>query len=117
MAAFTTEQTNAPSAEGTPVCRGTASDPTACRGTRRDATGALRLVAIVKIPVASSTFVAGEVTLFEIAALLPQYGDVAKAIEMAKRYVTQAIAHADQLQVGRSEEGHGPVHHFYEVWK
>ena len=52
-----------------------------------------------------------------IAALLPQHGDVARAIEEAKRYVTQAIAHADQLEVGRSEEGHGPVHHFYAAWK
>jgi hydroxymethylpyrimidine/phosphomethylpyrimidine kinase len=52
-----------------------------------------------------------------IAALLPQSEDVAQAIEEAKRYLTQAIAHADQLKVGRSEEGHGPVHHFHATWK
>jgi hydroxymethylpyrimidine/phosphomethylpyrimidine kinase len=52
-----------------------------------------------------------------IAALLPQRGDVAQAIEEAKRYVTQAIAHADRLQVGRGTEGHGPVHHFFATWK
>jgi hydroxymethylpyrimidine/phosphomethylpyrimidine kinase len=52
-----------------------------------------------------------------IAALLPQHGDVARAIEEAKRYLTQAIGHADQLEVGKSEEGHGPVHHFYAAWR
>lgn len=52
-----------------------------------------------------------------IAALLPQHGDAARAIEEAKQYVTQAIAHADQLEVGRTDTGHGPVHHFYAAWK
>jgi hydroxymethylpyrimidine/phosphomethylpyrimidine kinase len=52
-----------------------------------------------------------------IAALLPQYADVARAIVEAKRYVTQAIAHADSLHVGRTDEGHGPVHHFFATWK
>ncbi|HET6337858.1 MAG TPA: bifunctional hydroxymethylpyrimidine kinase/phosphomethylpyrimidine kinase [Polyangiales bacterium] len=52
-----------------------------------------------------------------IAALLPQRDDVAQAVADAKRYVTAAIAHADVLQVGRTTEGHGPVHHFFELWK
>ena len=32
----------------------------------------------------------------------------------AKRYVSGAIAAADQQAVGH---GHGPVHHFYDLWK
>ena len=51
-----------------------------------------------------------------IAALLPQRSDPAAAIMEAKRYLTEAIAHADVLQVGRSAEGHGPVHHFHAAW-
>jgi hydroxymethylpyrimidine/phosphomethylpyrimidine kinase len=52
-----------------------------------------------------------------IAALLPQRADVAQAITEAKQYVTQAIAHADQLHVGGGPESHGPVHHFFASWK
>jgi hydroxymethylpyrimidine/phosphomethylpyrimidine kinase len=52
-----------------------------------------------------------------IAALLPQRDDVAQAVADAKQYVTAAIAHADVLQVGRTPEGHGPVHHFFKLWK
>lgn len=36
------------------------------------------------------------------------------AVAAAKRYVSGAIAAAEQQTVGR---GHGPVHHFYELWK
>jgi hydroxymethylpyrimidine/phosphomethylpyrimidine kinase len=35
------------------------------------------------------------------------------AVKCAKDYITQAIAHADQLNIG---QGHGPVHHFYRSW-
>ncbi len=35
------------------------------------------------------------------------------AIEQAKTYLSQAIAHADELTIG---SGHGPVHHFFAVW-
>jgi hydroxymethylpyrimidine/phosphomethylpyrimidine kinase len=35
------------------------------------------------------------------------------AVEAAKLYITEAIAAADRLQIGR---GHGPVHHFYKWW-
>lgn len=52
-----------------------------------------------------------------IAALLPQREDVAQAVTDAKRYLTAAIARAGVLRVGRSAEGHGPVHHFYDLWK
>jgi hydroxymethylpyrimidine/phosphomethylpyrimidine kinase len=52
-----------------------------------------------------------------IAALLPQRADAVTAIEDAKRYLTQALAHADELQVGRTAEGHGPVHHHFAQWR
>jgi hydroxymethylpyrimidine/phosphomethylpyrimidine kinase len=47
-----------------------------------------------------------------IAALLPRH-DVPTSIELAKRYLTGALRHADELEVG---SGHGPVHHFHELW-
>jgi hydroxymethylpyrimidine/phosphomethylpyrimidine kinase len=31
----------------------------------------------------------------------------------AKRYLTGALRGADELNVGH---GHGPVHHFFELW-
>ena len=52
-----------------------------------------------------------------IAALLPQRADATTAIVDAKQYVTQAVSHADSLAVGRTEAGHGPVHHFYALWR
>jgi hydroxymethylpyrimidine kinase/phosphomethylpyrimidine kinase len=41
-------------------------------------------------------------------------GDWATAIDEAKRWLTQSIAHADALEVGH---GHGPVSHFAGLWK
>lgn len=49
-----------------------------------------------------------------IATLLPQTESVPQAVRQAKDYISQAIAHADELEVGH---GHGPVHHFYRLWK
>ncbi|HKP58199.1 MAG TPA: bifunctional hydroxymethylpyrimidine kinase/phosphomethylpyrimidine kinase [Polyangiales bacterium] len=51
-----------------------------------------------------------------IAALLPQHPSVPDAINAAKRYLTQAIAEADSLHIARTDRGHGPVHHFWQVW-
>ncbi|MET0263338.1 MAG: bifunctional hydroxymethylpyrimidine kinase/phosphomethylpyrimidine kinase [Rariglobus sp.] len=48
-----------------------------------------------------------------IAALLPQHDDPLDAIRAAKDWLTAAIAASDQLTVG---SGHGPVHHFHNVW-
>ncbi len=36
------------------------------------------------------------------------------AVANAKRYISGAISAADHLDVG---QGHGPVHHFYELWR
>ena len=47
-----------------------------------------------------------------IAALLPQLGYV-EAVRKAKNYLTAALHHADELEVG---SGHGPVHHFHAQW-
>ena len=47
-----------------------------------------------------------------IAALLSRH-DVPTSVELAKRYLTGALRHADDLEVG---SGHGPVHRFRELW-
>jgi len=35
-------------------------------------------------------------------------------VRFAKRYLTGALAASNKLEVGH---GHGPVHHFYELWQ
>lgn len=47
-----------------------------------------------------------------IAALLPG-NDMVSAVRQAKDYLTGALRHAEELDVGG---GHGPVHHFYALW-
>ncbi|MEL6122046.1 MAG: bifunctional hydroxymethylpyrimidine kinase/phosphomethylpyrimidine kinase [Pseudomonadota bacterium] len=49
-----------------------------------------------------------------IAAQLSKGLPPSAAVGEAKRYVSGAIAAADQQTVGH---GHGPVHHFYDLWK
>lgn len=49
-----------------------------------------------------------------LAALLPQRPDVPTAARDAKAYLTNALRHADELQIG---QGHGPVHHFRALWE
>jgi len=49
-----------------------------------------------------------------IAALLPQQGDLTKAVAGAKTFITGAIAASNALTVGH---GHGPVHHFHQLWR
>jgi hydroxymethylpyrimidine/phosphomethylpyrimidine kinase len=49
-----------------------------------------------------------------IAAGLARDLDFISATQEAKKYVTAAIANADQLEVGH---GHGPLHHFYREWR
>ena len=48
-----------------------------------------------------------------IAAYMAQGLSLQKAVGAAKRYITEAIRHADTLEVG---EGAGPVHHFWDLW-
>ncbi|MFC0675468.1 bifunctional hydroxymethylpyrimidine kinase/phosphomethylpyrimidine kinase [Brachybacterium hainanense] len=47
-----------------------------------------------------------------ITALLPRRG-MEEAVLEAKEYLTGALAHAGELEVGG---GHGPVHHFHALW-
>lgn len=47
-----------------------------------------------------------------ITALLPMMS-VPKAVEQAKAYLGGALKASDQLNVGK---GHGPLHHFYNLW-
>lgn len=49
-----------------------------------------------------------------IAAFLARGEPLARATEKAKAYLTRAIAAADDLHVGK---GHGPVHHFADLWE
>lgn len=45
-----------------------------------------------------------------IASYLAQGLTLEHAVQRAKDYLSQAIAHADELKIGK---GHGPVHHFF----
>lgn len=45
-----------------------------------------------------------------IASYLAQGNRLHKAVYLGKQYISQAIAHADELNVGTE---HGPVHHFF----
>ncbi|WP_350227782.1 bifunctional hydroxymethylpyrimidine kinase/phosphomethylpyrimidine kinase [Neptuniibacter halophilus] len=49
-----------------------------------------------------------------ITALLARGFSELEAVTQAKGYITAAIAHADQLNVGA---GHGPVNHFHGFWQ
>ena len=53
-----------------------------------------------------------------IAALLPQCANrhraVEQVVERAHQWLQAVIAAADRLDIGK---GHGPVHHFHEVWR
>ncbi|CAM4185291.1 bifunctional hydroxymethylpyrimidine kinase/phosphomethylpyrimidine kinase [Vibrio agarivorans] len=46
-----------------------------------------------------------------IASYLAQGNDLTAAVKLGKSYISQAIVHADELNVG---QGHGPVNHFYQ---
>ena len=48
-----------------------------------------------------------------LATLRPQCGDWESATAEAKRWLTEAIRHGAELQVGH---GHGPISHFAELW-
>ena len=45
-----------------------------------------------------------------IASFLAQGNELSQAVNLGKQYISEAIAHADELHVG---QGHGPVNHFY----
>ncbi len=49
-----------------------------------------------------------------IAAHLAKGYDIVDAVKSAKKYISEAIAVGATYQIGH---GHGPVHHFYNLWK
>ncbi len=49
-----------------------------------------------------------------IAAYLAKGYGVKEAVEKSKQYVTEAIEAGAAYELGK---GHGPVHHFYELWR
>ena len=49
-----------------------------------------------------------------VASLLAQQFPLNEAIREAKNYISQAIAEGSKYEIGK---GHGPVHHFYHLWK
>ena len=49
-----------------------------------------------------------------IAALLGQGFALKQAVAAAKAFLNGALAAADRLEVG---QGHGPPHHFYDLWR
>lgn len=48
-----------------------------------------------------------------LAALYPIAGDWQTTVEKAKTWLSGALSHADELEIGH---GIGPVHHFYQLW-
>ncbi|MGJ8647231.1 MAG: bifunctional hydroxymethylpyrimidine kinase/phosphomethylpyrimidine kinase [Marinomonas colpomeniae] len=46
-----------------------------------------------------------------IASYLAQGNDLLRAVKLGKNYISHAIAHADELQIG---QGYGPVNHFFK---
>jgi hydroxymethylpyrimidine/phosphomethylpyrimidine kinase len=49
-----------------------------------------------------------------IAAGLAHGASLRDAVYRAKAYITEALSHADELDVG---QGAGPVHHFHALWR
>ncbi|WP_375320371.1 bifunctional hydroxymethylpyrimidine kinase/phosphomethylpyrimidine kinase [Aliivibrio logei] len=47
-----------------------------------------------------------------IASYLSQGHELQAAVTLGKHYITQAIIHADELNIG---QGHGPVNHFFTL--
>ncbi|MCG9778321.1 bifunctional hydroxymethylpyrimidine kinase/phosphomethylpyrimidine kinase [Photobacterium damselae] len=47
-----------------------------------------------------------------IASYIAQGYSLTEAVKAAKHYISNAIAHADELRIG---SGHGPVHHFFNL--
>ncbi|OBT09432.1 bifunctional hydroxymethylpyrimidine kinase/phosphomethylpyrimidine kinase [Vibrio sp. UCD-FRSSP16_10] len=47
-----------------------------------------------------------------IASFMAQTGSLSESVALGKDYISKAIAHADELNVG---QGHGPVHHFFAL--
>jgi hydroxymethylpyrimidine/phosphomethylpyrimidine kinase len=51
-----------------------------------------------------------------LAALRPQRDSWFEAALDAKSWLTAALAAADVLEISHGPGGHGPVHHFHQIW-
>lgn len=49
-----------------------------------------------------------------VCALLARGNDLGAAVAQAKQYIKGALAAGADFRVGK---GHGPVHHFYDLWR
>ena len=76
------------------------------------ADGALRTLAAPRIATAN-THGTGCTLSAAVAAGLAQGLTLPAAVAAAKDYLTAALAAADRLAIGA---GHGPVHHFHNLW-
>lgn len=73
--------------------------------------GALRLAA-PRFPT-KNTHGTGCTLSSAIAAGLAKGMDLQASVAAAKEYLTGALKAADSIEIGR---GHGPVHHFFDLW-
>lgn len=78
-----------------------------------DADGAVHLFEAPRI-LTVNTHGTGCTLSSAIAAHLARGKALPEACALAKNYLTEALKKADTLGVGH---GHGPVHHFWDVWK
>ncbi|MDX2127634.1 MAG: bifunctional hydroxymethylpyrimidine kinase/phosphomethylpyrimidine kinase [Chloroherpetonaceae bacterium] len=51
-----------------------------------------------------------------IAAYLAKGMSLTEAVRNASKYLSGAIEAGSMMKLGKSENGHGPVHHFYQLW-
>lgn len=51
-----------------------------------------------------------------LAALRPQRDSWLETALDAKAWLTAALVAADVLEIGHGKGGHGPVHHFHDIW-
>ncbi len=77
-----------------------------------DGTSVLRLAAD-RVPT-RNTHGTGCTLSAAVAAGLASGMSLLDSVRRAKLYLTNALLHADELQIGR---GSGPVHHFFDSWK
>jgi hydroxymethylpyrimidine/phosphomethylpyrimidine kinase len=77
-----------------------------------DGTSVLRLAAD-RVPT-RNTHGTGCTLSAAVAAGLASGLSLLDSVRRAKAYLTNALIHADELQIGR---GSGPVHHFFDSWK
>lgn len=79
-----------------------------------DAEGLTRLTS--RVVTTRNTHGTGCTLSSALAALRPQRPDWRSTAADAKAWLTDALARADELRIGLTDQGHGPVHHFHALW-